>query len=1577
MTDKQASIHSNAFNFDGFLVGGVDPRTGIYNCSLSLGELNSGRLNGPHMPIRLFFSPLNGSDSGLGQGWSMALTRYDVTSGMFILSGGERYKARQTSTQLVFDELKLETLKVLRAGAGRFDVLHKSGLREELLLFGTSNQAVPTRIVAANGAAIMLDYTAIDGEPVLSAVRDAQGTLLKIVRTSGQVTLTQYPDTEYAAIFALTLANGEVAAVRLPEGEVWSLTYERIGGLNCLTQVVSPLGARELIGYQDDGHRLPLDAPMRTMPCVISHTLFPGQHQPAITTNYAFSSNNFLGFDDEDIRWSQDGDTLYQSSSSYQYTSTETLMAGATVHSTTTRTYNKYHLLVSQVTSCNQKVTAQTIEYHLDPSKPFNQQPAQFRMPRVQTQRYEDLKSKSSREEVTETEFDTFGNLIKHVAPDGVVTLSEFYPATKTDGCPADPLGFVRFEKQRTVLPAPGFVDAATTLVRYRYRMLGGAESTGRDVVVEQHSLYERTTESDILRTQTDLSYIDLPLDKRRHGLLQTQSITRNGQTSETEFQYTLSGTTLNLTTVQTGFDGTQRTSTQRFSALNGWKLSEQTEDEGLVLFTYDRIGRVLSETVAPDTDFTATRRTEYRRAQGPGLPATTLRTDANGVQQKTLYDGLGRVIAIEEQESDQSSLGEFRQVYAARYDSLGQLVGEVLTDWWPGQKRELTTGFVFDDWGQVQTVIHPDGRKEHHDYNPVSRLERTWVEGMGQSVTTYNYFGKPDSVELFDTRGQTQGKYLYEYDGLGRRVRQTDPVGNRTLYEYDIFNRLTRSLLPDGHAVETEYAAHSHESLPVNVTVAGRSLGQQRFDGLGRLIQSSCGGRTSRAGYEAGNSQPAWKQTPSGERIEFMYERHLGGQITQRRTSGLLARYEYHPCLGELTKCVEQDSEIQLEYFRSGRLKRETSKVGSNRQSASYTYTLGGRPLSFIDVLGDEHKTDYDEAGRPRSFEQRALKATFAYNALGQLTTIATQAAEARGELVTRLAYDDLGREISRTFQISASAECVLTSRYSLAGKLAQKTLKQGDEVLRDELFSYDSRGRLSQYSCSGTQRPRDIQGKEIIRQTYVFDAFDNIITLQTEFPDGNNVASFEYGANDPTQLTGISHSHPDYPAPVALQYDANGHLLVDDQGRQFTYDALGRLTQVATAVGAVVRGYHYDARDQLVELSQPSGPPIQRYYRDGRVSNEICGTDNSTSLRPTGILLGQNRKGADAGVRLLGIDQQQSVLAELQGGQSRHYAYSPYGHRPAEGGLFSLLGFNGEQLDSLTGLYLLGNGYRAYCPALMRFVSPDSLSPFDAGGLNPYAYCAGDPINRVDPTGHVWESVLGIVLSLAGLALSIATLGATTPLALLSLAFATTSATLGIAGIIVDEIAPDSGVGALLGWGSLAAGGLSAAAGLGALGKSAIKTGNTLANAFKPGLSGDPTTAAKAMAKGMKKGKAKKMPPMLKGKGAIKNAKAAQASDNGASAPQKWTRTGVGDESIPVDMKPAQLGEWAIFRDGLDQGLHPKVASQRMGDPKYEKYLGTSNQWAVRLGAKDRVTFAIHEKSHVVEILDIAGHT
>lgn len=103
-----------------------------------------------------------------------------------------------------------------------------------------------------------------------------------------------------------------------------------------------------------------------------------------------------------------------------------------------------------------------------------------------------------------------------------------------------------------------------------------------------------------------------------------------------------------------------------------------------------------------------------------------------------------------------------------------------------------------------------------------------------------------------------------------------------------------------------------------------------------------------------------------------------------------------------------------------------------------------------------------------------------------------------------------------------------------------------------------------------------------------------------------------------------------------------------------------------------------------------------------------------------------------------LLGTDLHGSVLNGYAAAAQLGMVYSPYGYRAEWRQLPILAGFNGQRQDSLTGCYHLGNGRRAFSPALMRFNRPDDLSPFGEGGLNCYAYCAGDPINAVDPSGQ-----------------------------------------------------------------------------------------------------------------------------------------------------------------------------------------------------------------------------------------------
>ncbi|MNH27666.1 hypothetical protein D3C79_877880 [compost metagenome] len=83
-----------------------------------------------------------------------------------------------------------------------------------------------------------------------------------------------------------------------------------------------------------------------------------------------------------------------------------------------------------------------------------------------------------------------------------------------------------------------------------------------------------------------------------------------------------------------------------------------------------------------------------------------------------------------------------------------------------------------------------------------------------------------------------------------------------------------------------------------------------------------------------------------------------------------------------------------------------------------------------------------------------------------------------------------------------------------------------------------------------------------------------------------------------------------------------------------------------------------------------------------------------------------------------LFATDEKASVLSVQETDKGEHHAYSAYGHDPKLPSSLTLLGFNGEAFALVPGGYALGNGYRSFNPAMMRFISPDRLSPFGKGG-------------------------------------------------------------------------------------------------------------------------------------------------------------------------------------------------------------------------------------------------------------------
>lgn len=167
----------------------------------------------------------------------------------------------------------------------------------------------------------------------------------------------------------------------------------------------------------------------------------------------------------------------------------------------------------------------------------------------------------------------------------------------------------------------------------------------------------------------------------------------------------------------------------------------------------------------------------------------------------------------------------------------------------------------------------------------------------------------------------------------------------------------------------------------------------------------------------------------------------------------------------------------------------------------------------------------------------------------------------------------------------------------------------------------------------------------------------------------------------------------------------------------------------------------YAYDPLDRHVKTGTEDQATHLFYCRQ-RVATEITGDTRAQVFESQeAVLAYRTHQGEGLTTALVAGDTKRSTLSVLNHSQPASVAFTPYGHQPFTPGAHRVPGFNGERADPLTGHYLLGNGYRAFNPILMRFNSPDRWSPFGKGGFNAYAYCAGEPVNRTDPTGHAWH--------------------------------------------------------------------------------------------------------------------------------------------------------------------------------------------------------------------------------------------
>lgn len=1420
-----ADFTTHATNFTSALQTGVDPRTGQFFMSFPLLSMMGNHQLGPSVGLSLSYSSLSDGDSfGFGKGISLHGVSVYEQGKRISLSNGESW-AVSSSGDILHRKLKDCVLKhgddmAVHWKSGVTEILQKMGTdlyvtheviapsgRKITLDWGWNGSQLLLRSVKDNEATLCrFDHDSLTlsvlpesaEERYTVGLRLQEGRLHRLERKGKTETLiwgvTYSTLGKRAVVSKLTHPTGLVDEVKYHENAL------KFPGLSHITE---------------------------GLPAVSEHRTEYGRRQAVSSVHrYDYKlvgDNNFLGFGIQGRSfesWAKEHDFIYseltdwKGSGGYVYGSTQTILMEGDTQQEIRRRYNNYHLLVSEEMQQGDHHVVKELDYHAKINHDIESQPAFYHFPKSQTVTYKIAGTSQQRRETTAHTFDDYGNPLTIQHPDGTEETFSWYAANgENDACPAEPHGFVRFIKsRRTTAPVIDGFSVPVEREEHRYTQLGST-----NCVVQASSRHYSDT---VLLGETKTAYVSdhaSPEFGRMSSIISTlHALDNSGQSYQTRQSFKIEvdkGRLKHAVTHRShdGLETTQRTEQSLYTGL----VYAQTDAQGVrSSWRYDDLGRIVEQSHADGTPY-ATKMTwtySIERSGDDILGPVTSQKDAHGRASRTYFDGAGRVVYRDLYDLDISKA--WYRVAEYRYDKLGRIAGEAYRDWTQQDRKnqnhassssiEGVTSFDYDLWGQQCRQHHVDGTVSHVETDPISLTQTRYLgdstgsSRTGKVLTTLDPRSKkPVKVESFHADGQAESTQSYKWDGLGRMRESTDAAGSRTQWSYDPYHRVHEQILPDGSKVTKSYAGYltgNHVSaLHVHPT-SGRSphvAGTQIFDGLGRLKESVSGGRTTGFAYAQPHSPlPQTVTLPSGDALEYSYIAELGNamkSVADKRSAGgsaMAQSYEYDAATRQLMKATEGNYHIDFGYTPAGAIlsqkftytngpggtatDKETAEVASPLPvpMSSYNWTFSGLAESHTDVMNSKRSYTYDKLGRVTAIDDPVLTVTLSYDGLGRLLThLVTTKETSPRTLTTTMGYDDFSREKMRTISDGTGKDLSVTQSWHKNGLIATRKTHKGTQVLSDEAFVYDKRNRLVAYQVSGTKLPAAPYGNlTLSHQTYEFDVLNNLTKVVTTHADNSvDTATFNYSQQDPTQLVAVHHTHQMYPKKIDLKYDAQGRLIVDEAGRSLSYDAAGRLASVKDS--HVSGTYEYNALNQLVRQTLNDGESWALYYLGNELVNEVAAHDESRRFIKAGhaclAVEHQKKNSTTQTVTLTGSNQNASpVWTSETGKAAKTHAWAPYG----QGETTDLdLGFNGERIDPVSRTYHLGNGYRSYNPVLMRFNAPDSLSPFGPGGINPYAYCVGDPINHTDPSGHISVGgAIGGIIGLVSLFMALPTGGA-----------------------------------------------------------------------------------------------------------------------------------------------------------------------------------------------------------------------
>jgi YD repeat-containing protein len=633
-------------------------------------------------------------------------------------------------------------------------------------------------------------------------------------------------------------------------------------------------------------------------------------------------------------------------------------------------------------------------------------------------------------------------------------------------------------------------------------------------------------------------------------------------------------------------------------------KLTKHANDRH-TYHAYDAIGRKVVNVESGyasqnwyDAAGNIIRTVRYAKALSTGQIATLARpyppnqdlmpVDKADLSNQYRYDTANRLV------ESKDALGKVTQ---QDYDAAGQLLRSTQA---VGTNLAVSTTYQYDAAGRqlekTEAADSPDARRTRYQYDAignciaiidargleVSTQDTAWAKECRQTLGMVNAQGQAKAAQDLNDMERTQLLQYYTtsytYNRLGKKISQTDALGNQTLTEYDAFGNVVKVTDPRGYSGYFYFDQRNQAAL--SVEPAGSAVRNQ-YDAFGKVIQIT----------------------------------RYSSQVNNTLSVNTEPTIAVNPTLDQITRIEHDKRNLQ------------TQITDAEGYSESLSYDAFGNKVSYTNKLKGVYHYQYDLAGRvtqetlPIQARNRSgvlvdVVKRYAYDVRGNLIRL-TEAAGLPEERVTLYTYDALDR-LTQTSLLNQSAQDMAvtakvqeTRQYDALGQV----IKIGDANGGITKNWYNNLGKkIAERSAVGTltQWDYDKVGNAITQRIYADPvAVDSSTPIDTS---NMRLTQYRFDASNrlvatitPDQLIGSRNPHTgNYEISktdltVRHQYDATGNLIQQTDARgystYYTYDKAGRKTLEINSAGYVAT-WQYDAAGNISSehrYANPSSLQIQ----------------------------------------------------------------------------------------------------------------------------------------------------------------------------------------------------------------------------------------------------------------------------------------------------------------------------------------------------------------------------------------------